>query len=95
MLTKDHLQTLTNAIKHSLYYAKHQNIACEVGATINLGLSVNVRMQQVDTIEFNNNQKLSITVYFNQHQGTVTITELTKQAIEDAIIKAKSIALFP
>jgi PmbA protein len=94
MLTKDYLQTLTNAIKHSLYYAKHQNIACEVGATINLGLSVNVRMQQVDTIEFNNNQKLSITVYFNQHQGTVTITELTKQAIEDAIIKAKSIAMF-
>jgi PmbA protein len=93
-LKYENLELLTNTVKQALHFSKQNNVSCEVSANISLGLYVNVRNQEIDTIEFNNHQRLSITVYFNQHQGTVTTTEIHKQAIQDAILKAKSIAKF-
>lgn len=99
MLSKDpNLKLLNNTIKHALKFAQHNKIICEVSANIHIGLSVNIRMQNIDTLEFNNDQRLGVTVYIdNKHgfsQGSVVITELNKAAIENAIIKAQSIATF-
>ena len=93
-LKNKNLNILTTTVKQALQFAKQNNVSCEVSTSISLGLSVNIRHQNIDTIEFHNNQSASITVYFNQHQGTVTTTKLNQQAIQDAIIKAKSIAKF-
>ncbi len=94
MLRHKNLKLLTTAIQYALKVSKKHNLDCEVSASINIGLSVNVRMQNIDAIEFNNDQKISVTVYFNHHQGTATTTELTELAIENAVLKAKSIANF-
>lgn len=92
------LEILNTAIKHALQFSKKNQVTCEISASMYVGLSTNIRMQNVDIIEFNNNQTISITVYINKkdgaHQGSVTITELSKKAIEDAILKARSIATF-
>lgn len=94
MLSDKYLKQLTTAIKTVLLFAKKNNASCEASGSINLGLSVNVRMQNIDTLEFNNNKKLHITVYVDHHQGTVGTTELDKQSLEDAVNKSISIAKF-
>lgn len=94
MLNDKYLKKLTKAIKTVLLFAKKNQAACEVSGSINLGLTVNVRMQNIDTIEFNNNKKLHITVYVDHHKGSVSTTELDQQSIENAVNKAISIAKF-
>ncbi len=92
MLNYKHLEQLTDAIKKVLRFTKQNNVKCEVSGNINLGLSVNVRMQNIDTLEFNNNKKMYITVYLDQSQGTVSTTALDEQSLQNAVAKAISIA---
>jgi len=94
MLNHKYLEQLTTAIKKILLFSKKNHVNCEVAANINIGLSVNVRMQNVDTVEFNNNKKIYITVYAAQNKGTVATTELDEQSLENAVTKAISIAKF-
>ena len=65
MSADKHLLTLTNIVKNTLLIAKQHQVQCIVAANINIGLGVNVRMQQLDTIEYNQNSEISITIYKN------------------------------
>lgn len=56
------------------------------------GLSVSVRKQEIDTIEFDKGKSLGITVYFDQHKGSSSTSDLSKEAIETAVDKACDIA---
>lgn len=94
MSADKHLLKLTNIVKNTLLIAKQHQVQCIVAANINIGLGVNVRMQQLDTIEYNQNSEISITVYKNHHQGTVTTTSLEADHLNQAIEKAISIATF-
>jgi PmbA protein len=87
-----YLKELKECVNQVLLLAHKSKVQCEVIGSISIGLSANVRKQQLDTLEFNNNKKLCITLYDGYNQGTVSITDLSFKSIEDAFFKAISIA---
>jgi PmbA protein len=49
--------------------AKNGATACEVDVSESVGQSVSVRRQEVDTIEYNRDKGLGVTVYLGQRRG--------------------------
>ncbi len=68
--------------------------AAEAALSEESGLSVNVRLGDVETIEFNKDKGLGITVYFGQRKGTASTADFSTGALEDAVRAACSIATF-
>jgi PmbA protein len=66
--------------------------AAEVAAGEDLGLSVNVRLGEVETVEFNHDRGFGITVYFGQQKGSASTSDSSPQAILDAVHAACRIA---
>ncbi|HET6603528.1 MAG TPA: metalloprotease PmbA [Xanthomonadaceae bacterium] len=64
----------------------------EVGASDERGLSVSVRMDEVETIEHTRDRGLSITVYFGQRKGSASTGDLDPVSIETSIDQACAIA---
>jgi PmbA protein len=71
---------------------KHGADAADVAASISTGLSVNVRNQEIDTVEFDNGKGMGITVYFGKHKGSASTSDLSIQSLEDTVAKACSLA---
>lgn len=68
--------------------ADHAEIWCGHSA----GNSIEVRNQEVETLEFNQDSHLSITVYKNQSKGSVSVNDVTELGIQKGIEAALSIA---
>ena len=68
--------------------------AAEVAIHIALGFTVNIRQTKVETLERNWEQALNITVYFGNHCGNATTSDLTPAAIHTTLTKACHIARF-
>ncbi len=66
----------------------------EIGASWYQGLSVNVRMGDVETLEFNRDQGFAVTVFFNQSKGSASTNDFSKTALDDAVKAACNIAKF-
>ncbi|HSN01661.1 MAG TPA: metalloprotease PmbA [Rudaea sp.] len=66
----------------------------EVGASIDTGLSVNVRMGEVETIEHNRDRSFGVTVYFGQRKGSASTADLAPDSIAKTIEQACAIAKF-
>ena len=66
--------------------------AVEVGAGIDSGLSTSVRKGEVETIEFNRDKSLGLTIYKGKSKGSVSTTDISRDAIESAIEAACRIA---
>lgn len=66
--------------------------SAEVSLGASRGLSVNARMSEVETVEFNQDQSLSLTLFKGQRKGHVSITDLTDQALEQAVEVALAFA---
>lgn len=64
----------------------------DVSASMSTGLSVSVRKQEVETIEFDRAKGLGITVFFGKKKGSATTSDFSKQSIEDTVNKACSLA---
>lgn len=64
------------------------------GASLDTGLSVNIRKGEVETLEHHRGQSLSVTVYQGQRKGSASTADLSVSAIRDAVAAAKSIAKF-
>ena len=58
------------------------------------GLSVDVRMAEIDKLEYHRDQGLGVTVYFDQRQGTSSTGDLSEGAIRDAVRAACNIAKY-
>ncbi len=58
------------------------------------GFSINVRRQDVETLEQTRERNLSLTVYFNQRSGTATTSDLSREALQACVAKACNIARF-
>ena len=67
---------------------------CEVDASVSQGLSVSVRLREVDTVEYQRDRGLGITVYFGQRKGSASTSDLSQRAVRDSIEKACAIARF-
>jgi len=66
----------------------------EVSASIDIGLNVNVRMGEVETVEHTRDRGFGLTVYFGQHKGSASTADLNSDSIQATIEQACAIARF-
>jgi PmbA protein len=63
-------------------------------ASVNQGLGVTARLGEVETIEYQRDRGLGVTVYFGQRKGSASTADLSRQAVSDTVEKACTIARF-
>lgn len=68
--------------------------AVEVSTSSGEGLSVDVRMAEVETLEYHRDQGLGLTVYFDQKKGNASTADVSPQAINDTVEAACRIAKY-
>ena len=91
-LTPSEIKTLTTTI---IATAKKMGAnAAEVDAGLDSGFSVNVRKNEVETVEHHRGKTLAITVYFGCRSGSASTSDLKPEAINIALEKACYIARF-
>lgn len=64
----------------------------DVGLSVDQGLSVNVRLGDVETIEHTLDRGLALTVYVNQRKGSASSADLSPKSIQDTLEQAIAIA---
>jgi len=67
---------------------------CEVDASLNQGIAASVRLGEVDTVEYQRDRGLGITVYFGKRKGSASTADLAPGAVRDMVEKACSIARY-
>ncbi|MCK5726528.1 MAG: metalloprotease PmbA [Thiotrichaceae bacterium] len=88
-------QSLLDLADQVLATAKKQGAtSASVGVNYGNGLSVDVRKGAVETLEYNRDQGLGLTVYFGQKKGHASTADLTEQAIKDTVDAACRIARY-
>lgn len=66
----------------------------EVGVSVDTGLSVTARLGEVETLEYQRDRGMGITIYRGKRKGTASTADLRPQAIRETVAKAFSIAGF-
>ena len=64
----------------------------DVAASIDTGLSVGVRLGEVETVERTRDRGVSLTVYFGKRKGSASTADLDPQSIEQTVEHACAIA---
>ena len=67
---------------------------CEADVSVSQGLSVSVRLGEVDTVEYQRDRGLGVTVYFGQRKGSASTADLTPAAVRETVAKACAIARY-
>src|SRR6266581_2017695 len=68
--------------------------ACEAEASDGYGQTVTVRKGEVETIEYNRDKSLSVTVYLGKQKGYASTADFAPRAIRDTVEAALAIARF-
>lgn len=88
----DKLKTVVNDL---LQEATAQGAsAAEAGLNVESGLSVTVRMGDVETIEHNRDKALGITVYFGNRKGSASTSDFSLKAVKETVKAACDIARY-
>jgi PmbA protein len=66
----------------------------DVGVSADTGLSISVRLGEVETLEYQRDRGMGITAYVGKRKGTATTGDLSWQAVADTVRKAVAIARF-
>src|ERR1700729_3981682 len=64
----------------------------EADVSLQRGLTVTVRLGEVDTIEYHRDRGLSVTVYFGKAKGSASTADLRPSAVHETGVKASAIA---
>ncbi len=84
---------VTQAVQQALAVARRLGAsAAEASASLDSGLSVNVRLGEVETLEYHRGQNLSVTVYQDHAKGSASSADLSEAAVEEAVAAALRIA---
>lgn len=77
------------------------NLATQLGASdaeaatsTSSGLSVTVRMREVETLEYHRDQGLALTVYFGQRKGNASTSDLSDAALQESVRRACGLARY-
>jgi PmbA protein len=90
--TQNRLRDLAQAV---LDHAKNLGAsACETDVSEGLGQSVTVRCGEVDTIEYNRDKGIGVTVYLGTRRGHASTSDFSAQALRSTVEAALSIARF-
>lgn len=86
---------LRNIAQDMLDYAKQRGAtAASTEVSVGFGQAVTVRHGEVETIEYNRDKGLGITVYIGQQRGNASSSDFSPQAIRDTVDAALSIASY-
>ncbi|HEX4388499.1 MAG TPA: metalloprotease PmbA [Steroidobacteraceae bacterium] len=66
----------------------------EADVSVSQGLSVSVRLREVDTIEYQRDRGLAVTVYFGKRKGSASTADLAAAAVRQTVEKACAIARY-
>ncbi len=87
------LDSIKNLVADSIHYAKSLGATdSEASCSISHGLSAEVRLRKVDTVEFSQDQGFGVTVYKDKRKGGASTSDISWESIKKTIDKAYSIA---
>src|SRR6187551_3099945 len=66
----------------------------EVDASMNRGLSTTVRLGEVDTVEYQRDRGVGVTVYFGKRKGSASTADISAKAVRETVEKACTIARY-
>lgn len=76
------------------YAMKRSASAVETEVSDGFGQTVTVRQAEVETIEYNRDKGIGVTVYIGKRRGHASTTDFSTQAVRDTVDAALSIARF-
>jgi PmbA protein len=86
---------LESIIERALEEARARGASqAEAAVSQDTGLSVGVRLGEVETLEHQRDRSMGITVYFGQRKGTASTADFSLEAVRETVAKACSIARF-
>ncbi|MFC0117744.1 metalloprotease PmbA [Pseudoalteromonas xiamenensis] len=89
------IEEVKQAVSEALDYATSLGAtAAEAAMSSTSGLSVSTRLGEVDTIEFNQDGGLGISVYVGNHKGSASTADLSPSALKSVVKKAVEIAKY-
>lgn len=85
--------TLKQLVSDTLKYAKSRGAsAADAEVSEALGQTVTVRQGEVETIEYNRDKGIGVTVYIGQQRGHASSSDLSARALRDTVDAALAIA---
>lgn len=89
------IETLRQLAADVLGHARELGAAaCETDVSESFGQSVTVRKGEVETIEYNRDKGIGVTIYLGQRRGHASTSDFSKQALRTTVEAALSIARF-
>jgi PmbA protein len=86
-------QAMAEVAQRSLEVARNRGATdAEVEVSAAIGQSVTVRRGEVETVEYNRDKGLGITVYFGQRRGNASTSDLSPEAVQRTVEAACAIA---
>jgi PmbA protein len=86
-------EAMADVARESLAFAKKRGASdAEVEVSAAVGQSVTVRRGEVETVEYNRDKGVGITVYFGQRRGNASTSDLSREAVERTVDAACAIA---
>src|SRR5256885_10674203 len=86
---------LADVASLALEEARRQGASqCETDASLAQGLAVSVRLREVDTLEYQRDRGLGVTVYFGKRKGSASTADLAAAAGRETVEKACAIARY-
>ncbi len=80
------IEEVKQAVSEALDYATSLGAtAAEAAMSSTSGLSVSTRLGEVDTIEFNQDGGLGISVYVGNHKGSASTADLSPSALKSVV----------
>ncbi len=67
---------------------------CEADASLQRGLTATVRLGEVDTVEYQRDRGLGVSVYFGKRKGSASTADLSAEAVRATVEKACTIARY-
>src|SRR5881392_905247 len=87
--------SLASIAKQAVELAKRLGAdQAEAGVSYEEGLSVTVRMGEVESVERQRDRGLAVTVYSGTRKGSASTTDFSPSGVEDTVRKALSIGSF-
>ncbi|MEM7279344.1 MAG: DNA gyrase modulator [Pseudomonadota bacterium] len=87
------IDNLSQCVDIALHYAASKGAdQAEVAATEDSGLSISARMRDIETLEYQNDRGLGLSVYLKKAKGSASTADFSEEAIRQAVDKALSIA---
>jgi PmbA protein len=89
------IESLKARIAEVLELARQHGASdAEASASASSGLSVTVRMRDVETLEYHRDQGIGLTVYFGQKKGSASSSDLSEAAVRESVQRACGLAQY-